>query len=357
MNTDRPTESVQPEASQDLREQTDKSLQEERSKADDHLEHQIQGIEENSDDQVRDIQRKGREREELGLPSARKEEEARARVQERFHKELISETEALLQKERQETDSSLLEERVHIDAELVTRNQLLAIVSHDLQNSIAGIAMRARMIRVCLSGSAMETDTALEHIAVIEQATTGMDRLIRDLLDVERMAHDTLLLTPERCDLLALLQECARFFEPLLAGRSFSMTNVVPPEPLFIQCDHDRIRQVLSNLIGNAIKFTPPGGEIALSLRKREHEVEVSVADDGPGIAPEQREKIFEQFSQLGVNDRRGLGLGLFIAKWIVQTHNGRIWVISDLGKGSTFHFTLPLQQRSEADHGPHGSR
>ena len=121
------------------------------------------------------------------------------------------------------------------------------------------------------------------------------------------------------------------------------MTIHTSPEPIVAWVDRDRILQVLSNLIGNALKFTPNGGTIALSARKQETHVEISVTDNGPGIPEQDTGQIFERFSQLKINDRRGLGLGLYIAKWIVEAHQGRIWVTSELGRGSTFTFTLPL--------------
>jgi len=121
------------------------------------------------------------------------------------------------------------------------------------------------------------------------------------------------------------------------------MTLDTGAEPLFAELDRDRIFHVLSNLIGNALKFTPNGGTIKFSARKQESQVEISVADNGPGIFQQDRQLIFERFTKLRMNDRTGLGLGLFIAKWIVESHKGRIWVTSDVGKGSTFSFTLPL--------------
>jgi signal transduction histidine kinase len=121
------------------------------------------------------------------------------------------------------------------------------------------------------------------------------------------------------------------------------MTIHTVPESIVADLDHDRILQVLSNLIGNSLKFTPNGGTIELSARKQETQVEISVTDNGPGIPEDAKEQIFERFSQLKRNDRRGLGLGLFISKWIVEAHGGHIWVTSEVGKGSTFSFTLPL--------------
>jgi signal transduction histidine kinase len=106
--------------------------------------------------------------------------------------------------------------------------------------------------------------------------------------------------------------------------------------------DSHRILQVLSNLVGNAIKFSEPGGIIELRLARIVGGIEFTVRDNGAGIAPEDTEAIFERFSQAGHPDRRGLGLGLYIARCIVAAHGGRIWAVSELGKGSTFHFTIP---------------
>ena len=124
------------------------------------------------------------------------------------------------------------------------------------------------------------------------------------------------------------------------------MTVDVGGEPPVSLLDHDRILQVLSNLIGNALKFIPEGGRIGLAVRKLETEVEMSVSDNGPGIADQDRPKLFQKFSQLALENRRGLGLGLFIAKWIVEDHGGRIGVTSEVGKGSTFSFVLPITER-----------
>jgi signal transduction histidine kinase len=157
------------------------------------------------------------------------------------------------------------------------------------------------------------------------------------------MAHGKLALTPEKVDLHALIQESLDLFAPIIASKAFSIANHIPSEQIFAQVDHDRILQVLSNLIGNSLKFTPDGGTIELSVRTQGTEVEISVTDNGPGIPQQAMAQLFEKFSQLQMNDRRGLGLGLFIAKWIVEAHQGRIWVTSNVGKGSTFSFTLPL--------------
>jgi signal transduction histidine kinase len=365
------------DSSQELREKTDKSLEDERVTTDEYLEQKTKKVEEKitekvrairlATDKARESQReevdldKEQQREVAGIPSSRldeklliqereesdkaqaveREEEDRARTQERVQKQLIAE--ALLEHERKKTDSNLLDERVHVDLELITRDHFLAIVSHDLKNSIVAISLRSQVIRRGLSKDAMDAVSLLENLGIIEQTAAGMDRMIRDLLDVERMAHGRLTLKPEKADLCAVLQECVELFAPVVSSKSFSMIIHTSPGPIFADLDRDRILQVLSNLIGNSLKFTPNGGAIELSAWKQENQVEISVTDNGPGIPDQAKVQIFERFSQLKMNDRSGLGLGLFIAKWIVEAHKGRIWVTSDPGQGSTFSFTLPL--------------
>ena len=372
-------ETHETESSQELRDKTDKTLGDERQKTDEHLEQKTQEVEEKTNEKLRSIRlatdtaresqreevdlAKEQQRELTGILPTRLDEkllvqeregsdksqavergeEDRARAEERIQKQLIAETEALLEKERKNTNSALLEERVHIDQELITRDHFLAIVSHDLKNSIVAISIAAGLIRKRLSRDAVDAVSIFNHLGGIEQAAEGMDRMISDLLDVERMAHNQLKLKPENIDCCALLQECVDLFAPIVSSKSFSMTIHTATEPIFANIDHDRILQVLSNLIGNSLKFTPNGGTIELSVRKQETQVEISVTDNGPGIAEEAKVQIFERFWQLTMNDRRGLGLGLFIAKWIVETHKGRMWVTSELGKGSMFSFTLPL--------------
>jgi signal transduction histidine kinase len=391
-------ETNETESSQELRSKTDKSLEDERGKTDEYLEQKSQTVEEETSETIRlnrlaaDKERESqraevdlgkehhldvtgiqtsrlddeiliqeRERSDKAQNVERKEED-RARTRERFQKRLT--VEALLENERKETDSNLLEERVHTDVEfehtcnllsdetvshdvtraaLVTREQIIAIVSHDLQNSLVAISIGAHLMRRGLSKDAVDTVSLLENLGIIEQTAAGMDRMISDLLDVERMAQDKLILTLERVDVRTILQECVDLFAPVVSSKSFSMTIHTAPEPIFANLDHDRILQVLSNLIGNSLKFTPNGGTIELSARKQETQVEISVTDNGPGIPEQAKARIFERFSQLKMNDRRGLGLGLYIAKWIVDAHKGRMWVTSDVGKGSTFSITLPL--------------
>jgi signal transduction histidine kinase len=396
-------ETNEPESSQELRSKTDKSLEDERGKTDEYLEQKSQTVEEETSETIRlnrlaadkdresqraevDLDKEHqldvtgiqtsrlddnsliqeRERSDRAQNVERKDED-RARTRERFRKRLTAE--ALLENERKETDSHLLEERVHTDVEtelysnllsdeiashdsttaaLLTRDQYLAIVSHDLQVPLATISIGTHLMRRSLSNDAVDKVSLLENIEIIDQSAAFMDRMISDLLDVERMAQDKLILKTERVDLRDLIQECVDLFTPLISRKAVSMTTHICPEPIFADLDYDRILQVLSNLIGNSLKFTPDGGTIELSVRKQETQVEISVTDNGPGISEQTKAQVFEKFSQFKMNNRRGLGLGLFIAKWIVDAHKGRIWVTSDVGKGSTFSFTLPLYPGSQ---------
>lgn len=368
-------ESAETTSTEELREKTDRSLEEERDKTDEYLTQPFQEVEVQTHEKVHSIrhaadQAKEAQRDALDddkerfhaiadTPLSQVDDELLAEERERFDKLQAIEREAvdrvraeeraqkeslvnaLLEHERQQTDSHLLDERVHADRELITREQFLSIVSHDLKNPLAAISISARLMRKSLSRG--ETGSLLEHLERIQHSADAMGRMISDLLDVERMAQGKLTLHLAKVDLRALLQECRELFAPLVSNQAFYMRIDADAEPLFVDADHDRILQVLSNLIGNSLKFTPNGGVIELSAWKREMHVEVSVTDNGPGISAETRARIFERFSQLNVADRQGLGLGLFIAKWIIEAHKGRIWVTSTLGNGSTFSFTLPL--------------
>jgi len=203
--------------------------------------------------------------------------------------------------------------------------------------------MCANLIQANLMSGRVDVSGLLDHIERIKRSSGIMDRMITDLLDIKRIESGKLILKKYRCDIYEILRECKDLFAPIVAKKSLSMIIRPGAKPVFADIDHDRILQVLSNLIGNAIKFTPNQGHITLALRKTAIDIEVSVIDTGPGIPEQKRSQIFEKFSQVDSHDRRGLGLGLFISKWLIEAHKGRIWVDSEVGKGSTFIFTLPI--------------
>lgn len=226
-------------------------------------------------------------------------------------------------------------------ATLTTREEFLAIVSHDLRNPLNHISLAAQNL--------LEEPKYVKELATsISRSAGEMLRLIQDLLDIERVAGGgKLTLHYEEYDVSEIIQEAVEAFQGDAAPKEITLSAKPGEVCGYVVCDRNRVMQVLSNLIGNAIKFTPIRGKICVSCAgtgAEGKEVQVSVSDTGEGIAPEKIKTIFERFSQINSQDRRGIGLGLYIAKMMVEEHPGRIWVESKLGEGSTFHFTLPLR-------------
>ena len=225
-------------------------------------------------------------------------------------------------------------------AALTTREEFLAIVSHDLRNPLNHISMAAQNLLE-------DPKEATELASSINRSAGDMLRLIEDLLDVERIAVGKLTLRIEEHDVSKIIKEAVEEFKGDAASKGVTLEAEPQDVCGYVVCDRSRVKQVLSNLIGNAIKFTPAKGQICVSCQRtgpEGKEVQISISDTGEGIAPEKIKTIFERFSQLHNQDRRGIGLGLYIAKMMVEEHPGRIWVESKLGEGSTFHFTLPLR-------------
>lgn len=226
--------------------------------------------------------------------------------------------------------------------DLTTREEFLTIVSHDLRNPLNHISMAVQN----LLAEPGDVEEVKEIAASIKRSAGEMLRLIQDLLDIERIAMGKLVLHYEKHDVCEIIKEVVGDFKGEAAAKEITLT-AKPQACHDVICDRSRVQQVLSNLIGNAIKFTPAKGQICVSCARTGPEgkdVQVSVSDTGAGIAPEKIESIFQRFSQINSQDRRGIGLGLYIAKMMVEEHPGRIWVESKVGEGSTFHFTLPVR-------------
>jgi signal transduction histidine kinase len=180
------------------------------------------------------------------------------------------------------------------------------------------------------------------QVEIVRRAADRMNRMIQDLLDVKRMESGRLWLDSRPEPVTRLIADTIEMLRPLAEGSSIRIESHVMPDLPMVIADAARISQVLSNLVGNAVKFTPRDGMITISAEQADGEVRFSVIDTGPGIPAEQLPHIFGRFWQAKASDRRGIGLGLAIAKGIVETHGGRIWVESSVGLGSTFYFTLP---------------
>jgi signal transduction histidine kinase len=218
------------------------------------------------------------------------------------------------------------------------REEVLKIVSHDLRNPLNTIGMAAELI--------LETPDEVSHartVGIIKRTSERMNRMIQDLLDVAKLETGRLAIEVEPTSVDALVGEAVEMLSPLAAECSLGFVSVLEPDLPAVYIDRGRILQVLSNLVGNAVKFTPSGGQITLHVRLDAAAVRFAVIDTGPGIAADQMQRIFGRFWQAKPSDRRGLGLGLTIAKSIVDAHGGMIGAESRPGEGTEFWFTVPV--------------
>ena len=240
-------------------------------------------------------------------------------------------------REAEATARRLVEEQAATRA----RDQILGIVAHDLRNPLSTILMSAQLLREVLPA-----DSATHRQAeIIGRAGAQMKRLIQDLLDVKRIESGRLVIEPRSISVTGLLREAGEMLRAHAAANSLALEVEAPADLPEVWADPQRIQQVLANLIGNAVKFTPKGGRISMHASRVEREVRVVVADTGDGIPSDQLPLVFGQFWQGSRTDKRGIGLGLAIARGIVEAHGGRIWVESIVGTGSEFSFTLPVSE------------
>jgi signal transduction histidine kinase len=285
---------------------------------------------------------------ELIAATRRQEDEAlraeRAAADEGLHLVRLESKRALsclLPLERENTDRHLLTERARSDDALDNRDDFMGIVSHDLRNLLAGIVTSADVL-VAQSDQAIAAGHVRAGATRIRRYAARMNRLIGDLVDVASIDAGKLMVTPVEADANVALAEAVDTFQAAATAKGQSLSLEIEQQPLSAPFDHDRLLQVLANLIANAIKFTGPGGTICVRAESVDAEVHISVRDNGPGIPGHMLESVFQRFWQRGADDRRGLGLGLYISRSIIEAHGGRIWAESTVGEGSRFTFSLP---------------
>jgi PAS domain S-box-containing protein len=243
---------------------------------------------------------------------------------------------------RDVTDQRRLENELR--SALEARDEVLAIVAHDLRNPLSAIVMAASMMK------APERERRDRRTAeIISRAANRMSHLIQDLLDVAQVEAGALRVQRTRVSASDLVLEAVDAQRSLAGSAALALElewHGVLPE---VCGDRNRLLQVFENLIGNAIKFTPPGGRITVSAAVGEGEVLFSVSDTGSGIAPESVAHVFDRFWRPTRDaSRRGAGLGLRIARGIVEAHGGRIWVESTVGRGTTFYFAIPVTRPAD---------
>jgi signal transduction histidine kinase len=263
----------------------------------------------------------------------------RARADAELH-ESVLEGVGDVSQSREDTDRDLDNERADADAAVATRDQFLAIVSHDLRNMLHVLVGHAELIG---REAASENRAAkvLGLVELVERSGARMNRLIGDLVDIGCIEAGTFMLMSEEGSAADVVAEAVSTLRVQAEASEIDLRAEIGDAAPW-RFDAARILQVLVNLLSNAIKFTRAGGVIVVRLEQCDSELRFTVRDNGTGIPSDKLQSVFERYRQVDRYDRRGVGLGLYISKCIVEGHAGRIWTESTLGEGSSFFFTLP---------------
>jgi signal transduction histidine kinase len=255
---------------------------------------------------------------------------------------------------RSDTDEKLGAERLRVDhavtslgsteralslatEEVGRRSSVLAMVAHELRNPLAVMAMNADFL-----AERSRDDEAREAATEMQRSAARMARLLQDLVDLARIEGGSLRIVKRSVDVGGLLSEMLAAYGPLFAKRGVTFTCATHAPGTVAMFDHDRVVQVLSNLVSNSMKFTPAGGTVCLSMARHADDIELAVQDTGVGMTASALPHVFNRFWQGNSEPGTGLGLGLYLCEKIISAHAGRIWVESELGRGTTFRFTLP---------------
>ncbi len=230
------------------------------------------------------------------------------------------------------------------------KSEFVSTVSHELRTPMTSIKGYTDLL---LMGAVGELTEQQRHfVTIIRNNADRLTALVNDLLDISRIESGRVELNLKPVSIREVVDQATNSLQPRASSRNLALKVDVAPDLPAVWGDSDRIVQILVNLIGNAIQYTPPGGEISVSARVRGEKMEVSVSDTGIGISKEDQEKIFDRFFRADdplVQETPGTGLGLPITASLVEMHGGEIWVESELGEGSTFTFTLPLAEAVQA--------
>jgi len=223
------------------------------------------------------------------------------------------------------------------------KSNFLSVVSHELKTPLHSIKGFVEIIRMGKAGPV--TDLQQDFLTTVKEQTQVLQRMIDDLLVFSRLEAGQLRLQVEEVSLAAIVAGVVQKLTPLAEERNLTLTTRLPDDFPDVEGDYMRLEQVVTNLVENAIKFTPPGGSVTVDGEDLEDHARVWVQDTGIGIPESEYERVFERFYQVDASERRayrGTGLGLTICKHIITHHHGRIWVESRVGEGSTFYIELP---------------
>jgi signal transduction histidine kinase len=274
-----------------------------------------------------------------------KRQEAQFReIERREHERTLAEQKQRWEMEKLRAEAArekrLAEELAEADRR---KDEFLAMLAHELRNPLAPIQNALALMK--LQGCSPEVEAARE---IVERQARQMARLVDDLLDVSRISRGKITLRQEPVGLDLVIERAVESTQPLLASMNHQLTVMLAPEPLWLFADPTRLEQVFANLLNNAAKYTPAGGQVSLSANVEGEEVVVRVRDTGIGIEPDKLESIFGLFTQVGrsldSSSQWGLGIGLALVRTLVEMHGGRVTAFSEgPGKGSEFLVRLPL--------------
>ncbi|MFZ6007179.1 MAG: sensor histidine kinase, partial [Nitrospirota bacterium] len=222
--------------------------------------------------------------------------------------------------------------------------EFLANMSHELRTPLNSIIGFSEIMRDGLTGPI--SDTHKEYLKDVWESGKHLLSLINDVLDLSKIEAGAMELEPEEFFINEILEGSLVMFKEKAMKHRIKLKADIPSDIGSITADTRKIKQVVFNLLSNAVKFTPDGGEVGITARRKDSEVEITVWDTGIGIAKGDMERLFQPFQQLEASLTKkyeGTGLGLHLSKKIVELHGGRIWVESEVGKGSRFSFTIPI--------------
>jgi signal transduction histidine kinase len=220
------------------------------------------------------------------------------------------------------------------------KSDFVANVAHEFRTPLTIIKGNVDLVNK--GGLGPVTSSQKEMLDGAINIANRLSRLVNDLLDISKIESGKMSLKKEPLDMNKIIDENLVIFDKIIKDRKHSIQKELAKDIPKINADIDKTTQVFVNLLSNAIKYTPDGGNIVIKTVNLENEIMVEVSDSGEGIAPENIDKVFDKFTRVTAEKKEGTGLGLPIAKDIINLHNGRMWVKSELGKGSQFYFTLP---------------
>lgn len=231
------------------------------------------------------------------------------------------------------------------ELELETQ-KVIEVVSHDLKNPLAAIQLNLQSIRRSSPNpDAQSFEVPLRKVDAIERSTKQMQRLIEDLLDLAKIEGSEVHLDKELLKIKDLISDVILGMEPHAEQKKIRLIDAISEDCCMVECDPERIRQVITNLISNAIKFSNNNGDIIISASLDKTFIRLKIQDQGVGIDSDNLLHVFDRFWQAKDQAKQGTGLGLSISKWIIEAHHGKIWVESKIGAGSTFIIELPRHQ------------